>query len=217
MVSLLLTQSGLSLPRSHIRVPFKESTAPDAIYPVRTDHLGRPEFATDGSAQVVWKAYNYAYGRSVTQDQTGGIRLGLHGQYFDSESGLWYNGYRDYDPVIGRYLQSDPLGLAGGGMNTYDYVSGNPISFVDPLGLTQCDIDAAFAFAKKMNPDIKFGAGAPKADIPRDGVEGKAELRGGDGYIHLNERYLNVLDWSGVYNLLDTMIHEGLHFTRPIG
>ncbi|MDR6674516.1 RHS repeat-associated core domain-containing protein [Xanthomonas sp. 1678] len=186
------------------------------IYPVRTDHLGRPEFATDGSAQVVWKAYNYAYGRTVTQDQMGGIRLGLPGQYFDSESGLWYNGYRDYDPVIGRYLQSDPLGLAGG-MNTYAYVSGNPISFVDPLGLTQCDIDAAFAFAKKMNPDIKFGAGAPKADIPRDGVEGKAELRGGDGYIHLNERYLNVLDWSGVYNLLDTMIHEGLHFTRPIG
>ena len=99
-------------------------------------------------------------------------------------------------------------------MNTYAYVSGNPVSRTDPWGLTQCDIDVAFSFAKQNNPDIKFGSGAPKVDIPRSGVEGRSDLYG-DGRIHLNKRYLDVLDWAGIYNVLDTIIHEGLHFTRP--
>ena len=59
--------------------------------------------------------------------------LRFAGQYDDSETGLHHNGQRDYDPTTGRYLQTDPIGLAGG-LNTYAYVEGDPVNFIDPTG-----------------------------------------------------------------------------------
>jgi RHS repeat-associated protein len=56
------------------------------------------------------------------------------GQYFDEETGLHYNYFRDYDPTTGRYLQPDPLGTTAG-LNLYAYVAGNPIIRVDRNGL----------------------------------------------------------------------------------
>ncbi|MFN8838765.1 MAG: RHS repeat-associated core domain-containing protein [Burkholderiales bacterium] len=57
------------------------------------------------------------------------------GQFYDVESNLHYNYFRDYDPRIGRYVQSDPIGLAGG-INTYAYADGSPTTKTDPLGLS---------------------------------------------------------------------------------
>ena len=61
------------------------------------------------------------------------LNLRFPGQYADRESNLNYNYLRDYNPELGRYLQSDPIGIEGG-INTYGYAKGLPIRFVDPNG-----------------------------------------------------------------------------------
>src|SRR6266513_76123 len=60
--------------------------------------------------------------------------LRLPGQYYDSETGLNQNYNRDYDPAVGRYIESDPIGLKGG-YSTYAYAGDDPTDAVDPTGL----------------------------------------------------------------------------------
>ncbi len=100
------------------------------MYAVMPDHLGRPELLVDQTNDVVWRAQLTAFERTPFIDVIGGYHLGFPGQYHDTETGFAYNIMRDYDPATGRYLQSDPIGLAGG-INTYGDAEGNPMKHVD--------------------------------------------------------------------------------------
>ena len=192
---------------------------------ILTDHLGRPDKVTNSARAIVWRANNFGFNRSVGLDAIGGLNLGFPGQYWDAESRLWHNGYRDYDYTTGRYLQSDPIGLDGG-INTYAYVGGNPISGIDPFGLTECDIEAAYLAASKINNDLNFGEGMPVVDIPRTppgsesnelGFAQRKDLNPSwDNKIHLSESFLDTLSKGYLTQLLNVTIHEALHFTRPI-
>ena len=105
-----------------------------ALYHVHADHLGTPRVMTDGSKTVVWDAVFRPFGEleSLTGTATNDNRF--QGQRLDAVAGFHYNYFRDYDPRLGRYIQSDPIGLAGG-INTYAYVHSDPIGLVDPKGL----------------------------------------------------------------------------------
>jgi RHS repeat-associated protein len=70
--------------------------------------------------------------------------LRFPGQYYMAETGLNQNSFRDYDPQIGRYIESDLIGLDGG-INTYAYAAANPVSHYDPMGLFRPPITPAEA------------------------------------------------------------------------
>jgi RHS repeat-associated protein len=106
-------------------------------YHVHCNHLGTPEalIETD-SLQLVWQIELDPWGQTQREYNPNNMLqpIRMQGQQLDSETGLFYNRYRYYDPAGGRYVTQDPIGLQGG-LNLYGYVGGEPLSVTDPMGL----------------------------------------------------------------------------------
>lgn len=111
------------------------------VYNIYPDHLGTPrviESAATGATVWRWDTAD-PFGLDSPNENPAGSGTFTYnqrfpGQLYDKESNNHYNYFRDYDPQTGRYVESDPIGLKGG-INTYAYVGGNPLSYTDPLGL----------------------------------------------------------------------------------
>jgi RHS repeat-associated protein len=104
---------------------------------ILTDHLNTPRQILRTYNHVTqwrWDATDNAFGEIAATNVSMEFDLRFPGQIYDSESGLHYNHFRDYEPGTGRYMQSDPIGLKGG-MSSYSYANSSPINAYDPLGL----------------------------------------------------------------------------------
>ncbi len=122
---------------------------------IHNDHLGTPQKLTDSSGAVVWAADYKPFGEATITVSTITNNLRFPGQYFDAETGLNYNYFRDYNPAIGRYIEKDPIGLRGG-INLYAYVKNNPITRVDPRGL-----DTIYYCGDPMEGCVPIGGDPP--------------------------------------------------------
>ncbi|KRP72963.1 type IV secretion protein Rhs [Pseudomonas paralactis] len=104
------------------------------------DIIGLPEQLTETDGHIVWQAKYRVWGNTVEEISEPYFleqqNLRFQGQYLDREIGLHYNIFRFYDPDVGRFTTTDPIGLAGG-FNLYQYAA-NPIGWLDPWGLSAC-------------------------------------------------------------------------------
>ena len=116
---------------------------PSIVTYLHPDYLGTPRIGTDATSGVAWRWRSDAFG-AATPAGSRVVPLRFPGQVNTGQGEFSLNYFRTYDPVLGRYLESDPIGLDGG-LNTYGYVEQNPLTRSDPTG--EGPISAAFCEA----------------------------------------------------------------------
>jgi len=108
------------------------TTTPSYLHP---DLLGSPHRKTDANGDAQWREHYDPYGMKLN-----GVaeKVGYTGHAYDSETGLTYMQARFYDPLVGRFLSTDPVGFDASnpyGFNRYSYANNNPYRFTDPFGM----------------------------------------------------------------------------------
>jgi RHS repeat-associated protein len=144
------------------------------LYWYQNDHLGTPIALTGSLGDTLYECQYNAYGQIINetyhQDDTQALPdnpLRFQGQYYDEETGLHYNLNRYYDPFTGRYITQDPLGIQGG-LNSYQYVNGDPINWIDPLGLIKVENNGFEGIAgKDANSNVAQSGIDKSADFSR--------------------------------------------------
>jgi RHS repeat-associated protein len=183
-------------------LPVNTSNAP-AVFYIHTDQLNTPRLVTDVNKKRRWDwnpLTNEPFGASqpnqtpVSSLPAFAMNLRFPGQYHDSETGTFYNHYRNYHPGWGRYLQSDPIGLQGG-LNTYNYVGGQPTRYTDSLGLyTEVDVWRGVGLGESSQGHVStnvngknysWGPGGwdTRHSSASDYAKRQLEFRGGTGYV----------------------------------
>lgn len=186
----------------------------DRLAFVHVNHLGAPVAASNPAGQLLWQADYAPYGGLIRTSASPGsktaytLALRLPGQWEDSESGLYYNDFRYYDPQSGRYLSPDPLGRLAevlGSPNAYAYVNNNPLSYVDPWGLI------LFAFDGTGNGESDPGALSNVVEFRNRYLSDNGKFRyiTGVGTEHIDNEYGNIKHWAG--NTIDS----GANYTGP--
>jgi RHS repeat-associated protein len=132
-----------------------------AIEAVTTGQIDEPLLVTAPDQSMLLDGYVDPYGnQGLLQATSYTLNQRLPGQYFQAGSGLSQNGWRDYDPSLGRYIEADPTGIDGG-QNVYGYVDGDPLNLEDPAGL-----QGSGTVTVTVNPP--YGSGIPQTyDVPR--------------------------------------------------
>ncbi|AXA93105.1 RHS repeat-associated core domain-containing protein [Massilia sp. YMA4] len=188
-------------------------TAPNQVWSTEvgyifTDHLNTPRVIVRASDnKVVWRWDDAdPFGVAPPNENPSGLgtftfNMRMPGQYYDRATNLFYNYFRDYEPQTGRYIQSDPIGLAGG-INTYAYASGNPLGYTDPDGLSpvgvaigvgvrviggRAAVGAIGAAARRYGPVARIAACALAGvcilqdKTPNEGEPGSCHVNPGSG------------------------------------
>ncbi len=154
------------------------------IWYYHTDLTGTVQEVTAADGTLVWAGYQAGFGENRGDISNSGAYfeqpLRLPGQYFDEETGLYYNLFRYYAPECGRFISQDPIGLRGG-LNLYAYAP-NPLKYIDPLGLCKTDVEnknpyGTYRPARQLHRD-KNGNPIPDVNAPHTQLGTKSGRKG---------------------------------------
>ena len=175
------------------RVDKAGKEGPNRILYFHTDVNGAPEEMTDSDGKIVWETGYQVWGNTIQEKDHGGVEQNLRyqGQYLDRETGLHYNLHRYYDPDVGRFMVTDPIGLLGG-INLYQYAP-NPLSWIDPLGQMCATLKKSSHALQRHREGRPIGAvindlqNARSSDILKQS-DGRWVVLGPNGRAHIIEK-----------------------------